>query len=85
MKEQLTPLTILMAIHLVTRGDGLAGYPNVDRPPQKEVIAWFFVHGIIDREDLQGRATDKAKAWVDLICQTPMPVQLWVDPRDERS
>ena len=34
-----------------------------------------------ERRVLLWRATDKGKAWLDMLCKTPMPIASWSDPR----
>jgi hypothetical protein len=29
------------------------------------------------------KGTDKLRAWVELMCKTPFPIEMWVDPRSE--
>jgi hypothetical protein len=31
------------------------------------------------------RATDKGRAWLEMICCTPMPRNAWVDPRSNKE
>lgn len=42
-----------------------------------ETRQWLRDNGLIDESD---RATDKGEAWVQFICDTPLPVAKWVMP-----
>ena len=43
----------------------------------QDVRTWLAENGLIDDYN---RATDRGKAWVDFICQTPLPIATWVLP-----
>ena len=79
----MSPLAVEMLIWACTRSGGLRDFPNVDREPQREVIALFHADGVVDRSDYLAGATEKGRAWMALICATPVPVlvERYMDPR----
>jgi hypothetical protein len=77
----MSPLAVEMLIWFCTRGAEAGPFHNIGRDPQQEILSWFLRDGIIDRGDEFARATDKGKAWLSLILNTPMPVNRWTDPR----
>jgi hypothetical protein len=42
-----------------------------------EVRVWLRAEGLIDDEN---RSTERGRAWVEFICQTPLPEAKWVMP-----
>lgn len=76
----MTPLALEMLVWFCTR-ESITDFPNVSCQPQRDTISEFHRNGIVDRPDNLSRVTDKGLAWLALIRETPMPVQLWVDPR----
>jgi hypothetical protein len=82
-----SPLTIEMLIWFCTRAPVEGnGFPNIGLGPQCLIVNQFMDEEIIEIPDgMEGRglftATDKGRAWLEMICATPMPVQQWIDPR----
>lgn len=58
-------------------------HPRVDAPAVKDAIIKFTRAGILKESDKKGgyEVTERGYAWIDLICLTPYPVQVWIDPR----
>lgn len=83
----MTPLAVEMLIWFCTRPPEADVFPSLKtHEPQKEIRNWMIAEGVIEPwDDLSTeplyRATDKGQAWLRMICATPMPVQLWADPR----
>ena len=75
----MTPLALRMLIEACTSGDGIHATPHLTNEPQTQILVWFGQQGIVDHK---GMATAKGRAWLDLILETPMPIQRWIDPRD---
>jgi hypothetical protein len=73
----MSPLAVEMLVWFATR---VEPYPDM-HSAQREVVAHFYLRGIVDRNDAFATATAKGRAWLSLICATPMPEQQWVDPR----
>jgi hypothetical protein len=42
----------------------------------------LFVDGLVDRCDFPA-VTGKGQKWLELLAETPLPVQRWVDTREE--
>lgn len=66
-------------------------YISPEPHPRKHVsviqeIQQFYVKQEILEPDDTGRlfVTNRGKAWIDMLLSTPFPVQVWVDPREER-
>lgn len=61
-----------------------APYPQPTRC-HGEWLANLHAAGLIDHnEDFEGwSATDKGRAYVEMILQVPLPVMRWVDPRSK--
>jgi hypothetical protein len=78
----MSPLAVEMLIWFCTRAPEAGAFHNIGRDPQQEIFAWFVREGVVDRGDEFARGTDKGRAWLAMVCATPMPVQQWVDPRD---
>jgi len=87
----MTPLALEMLLWFCTRTAEAGPFPNLKtHEPQKEIRNWMLADGIIEPWDFFSRepiyrATDKGRAWLDMILATPMPEQKWVDPRTEVS
>lgn len=89
-KQEVTPLVADMAIHYATCCND---YRDIHYAPAiKEAIVWLVKHGIIRMTTSEEReagwegiysGTEKGRAWVDLMCKTPFPIEMWVDPRTE--
>lgn len=86
MNDHKSPLTIEMMLHAYCSA---APWPRKDAPACVEVHSWLRVYELIEDEattsdwkwDGMMKATEKGRAWVHLICSTPVPIQTWVDPR----
>ena len=42
----------------------------------------LFADGLVDRCDFSA-VTSKGQKWLELLAETPFPVQRWLDPREE--
>jgi hypothetical protein len=84
----MTPLAVEMLIWFATRAAEAGPFQGIrECQPQKEIRNWFLRDGIIEPWDAYSpepiyRTTEKGRRWLDLICDTPMPVQKWIDPRE---
>lgn len=80
----MSPLALDILVWYSTRAAAAGSFENFDMQPQQEIITYFVAQGIltpdIDVPDFY-RPTDKGRAWLDMILDTPMPVQQWLDPR----
>lgn len=82
----MTPLALEMLCYFCTRAVPEADpFPNIHREPQQEIVKWFLDAEVIRTTGHKDKpeATDKGRAWLELILQTPMPVQRWADPRKD--
>lgn len=59
-------------------------HPRIDAPAVSEAISWFCSLGIIDAigEDTY-ITTERGKAWLQMIQNTPFPTRAWVDENGE--
>lgn len=81
----MSPLAVEMLIWFCTRAPEAGPFANWSLQPQQEITSWFHRQGVIDRGDESARATDKGRAWLSLILNTPMPAQSWIDPRNGKT
>lgn len=85
----MTPLHLQILIHAFSRADRME---NWDAPAVQDYAAQLVGMGAIEvAESLSDgthevprmwRTTERGRAWLDLILETPMPVCRWVDPRE---
>ncbi len=56
-------------------------HPNINAPAVRETIDRFVKDGIIESSYEGGyyNTTEKGKAWLTIILQTPHPREAWVD------
>lgn len=75
----LTPLTIEIMLQCYCSPNPTANISERiwNSPAAKETREWLLSERLIDLED---RATDRGRAWVDFICSTPLPEMKWVMP-----
>ena len=59
-------------------------HPRLEAPAIKNAIAGFERDGLLEptpyQRDGNYHITDKGKAWVEMICATPYPEQVWRNP-----
>jgi DNA-binding PadR family transcriptional regulator len=80
-----TPLEISILLHYATHADAFE--------PKTElsdcITAQYVKDGILERRDRDKpstskyAATEKGRAWLEIICATPYPVSHWIDPRSQ--
>jgi len=84
----MSPLALEMLIWFCTRAAEAGPFPSlITHEPQKEIRNAFLADGIIEPWDKDStipvyRATEKGRAWLSIILNTPLPIQVWTDPRD---
>jgi hypothetical protein len=81
-----TPLAVEMLIWFCTRAvPDCQPFPNIERDPQQEIIRWMLDADVIRTSGHSNKpmATEKGRAWLELICATPMPIHKWADPRED--
>ena len=73
---ELSPLTIsfMLACYYSADPEANVGDARWNSSAGVSVRMWLEQHGLIDDKN---RATDRGKAWVRFICQTPLPEQAW--------
>ena len=82
----MTPLHIEMVIHANTRAPSVK-FPNWLAPAQKEYSEWLEAQGLVYliRDDYgwtgMMRRTCKGRAFLSMLCNTPIPKRAWVDPQ----
>ena len=89
MKNKFTPLHISLLIHIYTRPTEV---PHRSAPAVKQFLAELGSLGLIEKNgaslnwepsdrcyEISGlEITDKGRAFMDKICNTPLPVQAWI-------
>lgn len=79
-----TPSNIEVLMHCHTSG---LPHPRANAPSVKEAIAILLDKRCIEpthsRDHIDGvyKTTAKGQAWVKMLCDTPMPVATYKDPR----
>lgn len=76
----MSPLEIMVALHHIVC---VAPY-HCPSPAYDEAVIRLCQNGILKFEHAWGGdvvGTAKGRAWKELICATPFPVAVWVDPR----
>lgn len=78
----MTPLDLNVLIECCTSVEpGCNWYPeHWDSWAAQVTRTEFRLQGVIDDNN---KATEKGKAWLEFICQTPMPIQEWKLPENE--
>ena len=61
-------------------------HPRLHAPAIQRGIELFLAGGIIELTDKKDvyTTTEMGEAWVEMICNTPYPVQTYIDPREEK-
>jgi len=79
-----SPLHIIIALEYAVSGEPGANVPsNIwNSSAAKDVIGWLFNEGLLAES---GKPTEKLQAWVKMICETPLPVNVWVRPDSPSS
>jgi len=73
-----SPLTIniMLAIYCSSDPASFVGEQTWNSRAAKESRDWLSTNCLIEGNC----ATEKGRAWVSFICQTPLPIQTWVRP-----
>lgn len=58
------------------------GQEHWDSLAGQEARQWMIENGLTDGKN---RATERGRAWVKMICETPLPVRVWVRPETARK
>jgi len=74
----ITPSDIEVLLHYHTNP---APHPRKLAPAVKEATERFVREGLIELDDekLYTTTTDRGKAFVKALCNTPLPTQAWID------
>lgn len=87
--ELWSPLFIETVLQVYCRGDGVLCGPTQDSPAHADVRWRIEQLGLaVRRDEGEGDAlfpTELCKGFVSLICQTPIPLVRYVDPRMEKT
>ncbi len=75
--DMVSPLTIQIAIacHVSADPEDAVGPDTWESSAGREVRAWLKANELVD---VNYRGNDKLGAWVQKICETPLPFQAWV-------
>lgn len=72
----MTPVEIEVLIHYCYLPDN---HPRAEVPSVKMALSMWMEEGMIN--PLTHEITKKGRVLVEMLCNTPMPVETWVDPR----
>lgn len=85
----MTPFELQFILHYHSSGEDIRG-GDFSAPIMEETVERFIGDGLIERTSEDERATDKhpmklkptvkLHAFVELLCRTPLPQLVWVDP-----
>lgn len=53
------------------------GQDHWDSSAGQEARKWMIVNGLVDGKH---KATERGCAWVKMICETPLPIRVWMRP-----
>lgn len=73
-------IEILIHVHCTTEP-----HPRMDAPAVKESFGMFIDEGIFDYDQINDdyELTNKGRALLELLCQTPFPRSIYVDKYDK--
>lgn len=78
------PLTIEIMLFYCTSGSG-QDFPRIDAPACREAVVALKEAGLLTGGSPQVyRVTDVGRAWVAMLCGTPFPEVVIVDPRSNK-
>lgn len=77
-----SPCSIEVMLHFSYSPDP---HPHAEAPDVAEAIVRFMNEGLLKKRlgsdfGLRLEPTERGRAWVRMICSTPMPVMKWVNP-----
>lgn len=72
----MTPNDIDVLLHY---NSSPAEHPRISAPAVKDAIHRFVRAGVFEADTKN--LTEKGRVLVEMLCATPMPVQVWVDGR----
>lgn len=74
-----TPMQIMWCLTFYTSSSPISqlGQEHFNSPAGKEVYLWMQREKLITKED---EPTDRLEAFVEFLCETPLPVCKWVRP-----
>lgn len=77
---RVSPITIeiMIACHVSTDPRTHVGPQRWDAPAEVNAQNFLIEKGLID-DKLE--STKRGKAWLEMLCGTPFPVEMWIDPR----
>jgi hypothetical protein len=84
MNYTLAPITIIymLACYTSPKPEEEVGGPSVwNSEAGRETRNWLRDNGLVGED---WRATEKGIAWVQFICETPLPVSKWVLPEERQ-
>ena len=73
-----TPVELVVLLRCHYEADGPS---NNDSPAVAKALSRWEGLGCVRYEDYHWEITQKGRAMVGMICQTPLPEQVWADPR----
>lgn len=77
----MTPNDVEILLHFHCSG---IPHPRASAPAVRESIARFIDAGALTHGGPAGyMTTAKGDAWVQMICDTPEPIHMYVDPREQ--
>lgn len=77
-----TPFQLDIVLHHYA---STARYPREDAPIYGEEIAHLMQSGVIEYREGIPRTTRLGDHFVEMLLQTPLPLEVWVDPRTHKE
>lgn len=77
----MTPYEISIALHYHSRTDDFDHNHGMIWEP---TVKWFLEQGLLEPEPPEAtrrfKPTQKLHAFVEMLCETPLPIQKWIRP-----
>lgn len=77
-----TPYQIEIVLH---HHCSSASFPRSDAPAYEGTVNALLQKGVLTQEGGRLETTECGKKLVDLWCKTPVPISVWIDPREMRD
>jgi hypothetical protein len=77
---RVAPITIeiMIACHVSPNPANHIGLERWDAPAAVNALNYLIGADLVDE---QLSSTKRGRAWIEMLCGTPLPIEKWVDPR----
>lgn len=81
---KLTPMQLMWCLTFYVSPEPVEelGWDHFNSPAGRDTLAWMKAEKLIDDN---GESTERLKAFVGFLCETPLPVMKWVRPEASAS